>query len=103
MPSKRASKSRSAAPVAPTPQTNTAPPAPQVVRKNSANHQPPALARKDSQPQAAKPTTAPVPEITKRRSLVQEQFEILTILMDAGQDWKPRNKGKYMLCFDDHI
>jgi hypothetical protein len=107
MPSKRNSKA-TPAPVAPTPQAKAvvAPPAPQVVRKQSATQQQSTV--KKVQPQVAEPVI-PItqkqatltrknsnPVVEKRRSIVQEQFEILTILMDAGSDWKPRNKGRFI-------
>jgi len=84
MPSKRRSKA-GPAPVAPTPQAKAAPPpAPPAVHKQSAAQQPSVATHKSSQ--------AVQPSITKRQSLVQEQLEILSVLMDAGHDWKPRNK-----------
>jgi len=89
MPSKRNSKA-GPAPVAPIPQAKAtvAPPAPQIINKSTDNPQPQAMTRKTSMPQAARAS----PAIEKHSALAQEKVEILSVLMDAGNDWKPRNK-----------
>jgi hypothetical protein len=87
MPSKRHSIA-GPAPVAPIPQAKAtvAPPAPQNINKSQ---KPQSMTRKNSMPQATRPS----PATDKQSAVAQQKHEILSVLMDAGNDWKPRNKG----------
>jgi hypothetical protein len=66
-----------------------APPVPQNINKSTETQKTQPITRKNSMPQATRPS----PAIEKQSTVAQEKHEILSVLMDAGNDWKPRNKG----------
>ncbi len=89
-----------------------APPIPQNINKSTEGRKTQPMIRKTSMPQANR--TAPTNEkqsaaAEEKLDIVsaaannkfksmnaahqKEQKEILSVLMDAGKDWKPRNKG----------